>query len=92
MKKCNKGDGIFRTRSHLVKFPTCKKELKKSLELGVMVHAFNPSTLKGEVETYLSLRPTWSTKQVQGNNTKQKTRKDVIEQAGYVLAHTSIRT
>lgn len=48
-KKWNKGSGDLRARSHPAKFPTCEKELKKSLEPGVMVHTFNPSTGKVEV-------------------------------------------
>jgi hypothetical protein len=34
---------------------------KKSIELGVVVHAFNPSTQEAEVGGFLSSRPAWST-------------------------------
>jgi hypothetical protein len=30
--------------------------------LGVVVHAFNPSTREAEAGRFLRLRPTWSTK------------------------------
>jgi hypothetical protein len=33
-----------------------------SIEPGVMVHAFNPSTREAEAGRFLSLRPAWSTK------------------------------
>jgi major histocompatibility complex class I len=37
---------------------TCKNT---SLEPGVVVHAFNPSTQEAEAGGFLSLRPAWST-------------------------------
>ena len=36
IKKWNKGSGDLRARSRLAKFPICGKELKKSLDLGVV--------------------------------------------------------
>jgi hypothetical protein len=36
------------------------------LQSGVVVHAFNPSTLEAEAGGFLSLRPAWSTKWVPG--------------------------
>ena len=55
-KKWNKGSGDLRGRSNPAKFPTCKKELKKSLEPSVMGHTFNPSTGKAEAGKFLSFR------------------------------------
>ena len=40
------GRGNFRARPHSAKLPTIKKELKKSVVLGVVRHAFNTSTLE----------------------------------------------
>jgi hypothetical protein len=34
----------------------------KNMELGVVVHAFNPSTWEAEAGGFLSSRPAWSTK------------------------------
>jgi hypothetical protein len=41
-----------------------KKEFKKKLVnlLGLVAHAFNPSTWEAETGRFLSLRPAWSTK------------------------------
>jgi major histocompatibility complex class I len=36
-------------------------KLKKKKELGVVVHAFNPSTWEAEAGEFLSSRPAWST-------------------------------
>ena len=44
-------------------FPTCGKELKKSLELSVVGHTFNHSIGKAEASRSLSLRPPWSIEQ-----------------------------
>lgn len=52
-----KQSGDLREISHPAKFSTCKKELKKSLEPGVVRHAFNPSTEKAEAGRSLSLSP-----------------------------------
>ena len=46
IKKWNKGSGDLRARSHPAKFPIFEKKLKKSLETGVAVYPFNPSTGK----------------------------------------------
>jgi hypothetical protein len=35
---------------------------KKSLESGVVAHAFNPGTREAEADGFLSSRPAWSTK------------------------------
>ena len=35
---------------------------KKKVELGVVAHAFNPSTWEAETGGFLSSRPAWSTK------------------------------
>lgn len=52
IKKWNKGSGNLRVRSNPAKFPNCNKELRKSLEPGTVVHAFNPGT--GKVEAVRS--------------------------------------
>lgn len=44
--KWNKGSGDHRKKSHLVKLPTCEKELLKSLAQCAMVRIFKPSTLR----------------------------------------------
>jgi major histocompatibility complex class I len=36
--------------------------IKKLLQLGVVAHAFDPSTWEAEAGGFLSLRPAWSTK------------------------------
>lgn len=46
------GSGDFRARPHTVKYPTCKKELKKSLKTGVMGLTFKPSPEKAEAGRY----------------------------------------
>ena len=51
-----KGVVTSRARSHPAKFPICEKELKKSFQLGVVGHTFNPSTGKAEAGGSLSLR------------------------------------
>ena len=83
IKKWNKGSGNLKARSHPAKFPTCEKELKKSLDPGVVGHSFNSSTGKAEAGGFLSLRPAWSKEQVQGQPSlgsegKQKAGEDVI--------------
>jgi hypothetical protein len=42
--------------------PSFKKEKKKVMKLGVVAHAFNPSTWEAEAGGFLSSRPAWSTK------------------------------
>jgi hypothetical protein len=37
---------------------------EEDIKLGVVVHAFNPSTWEAEAGGFLSLRPAWSTKVV----------------------------
>ena len=66
IKKLNKRCGDFKVRFYPAKFPTCEREFNKSLEMGIVVHAFNPSTWKAEYGGSLSLRSTWSTEQVTG--------------------------
>ena len=71
-------------------------ELKKSLEPGVMMHTFNPSIQKAEAGRSLSLRPAWSTEQVQGQSSlgsegKQKAGEDVIKEEGHILIPASGR-
>jgi major histocompatibility complex class I len=41
---------------------TVEGDFKRTLMLGVVVHAFNPSTQKAEAGRFLSSRPAWSTK------------------------------
>jgi hypothetical protein len=36
--------------------------LRQSLTMGVVAHAFNPSTREAEAGKFLSLKPAWSTK------------------------------
>ena len=48
-----KGVGNLGARAHPDYFPMCEKELKTSLEPGVVVHVFNPSTGKAEVSRSL---------------------------------------
>ena len=61
-----RGSDDLKAISHPAKFPTCEKELKKTLKLGVVVYTFNVSTQKAEASGSLSLRPSLSTKQVPG--------------------------
>lgn len=49
IKKWNKESGDLRARSYPTKLPIYKKELKKSLKPGLVMHAFNPSTGEAEV-------------------------------------------
>ena len=51
-------------RSHLAKFATGEKELRRNLEPGEVVHNFNPSTGKVEADGSLSLSTAWSTEQI----------------------------
>ena len=39
-------------------------KIKKSLEPGIVVHAFIPSTWEAEADRSVSLRPAWCTEQV----------------------------
>jgi hypothetical protein len=39
-----------------------ERKKRKRKELGMVVHAFNPSTLEAEAGRFLSSRPAWSTK------------------------------
>ena len=88
IKKRNSASGKLTARFHTAKFPTCEKELKKSLKSSVVAHTFNPSTPEAEAGRSLSLRPAWSTEQVlgqpsldnEGNHRKQKDGEDEIEQ------------
>jgi hypothetical protein len=65
--------GDLRARPNPAKLPTCGKELdkiekglKKRFKPGVVVHNFNPRTLKAETRESLSSRPAWSAQQVPG--------------------------
>ena len=42
--KWDKGSGDLRVRFYPAKFPSSEKKFKKSLELDVVAHTFNPST------------------------------------------------
>jgi hypothetical protein len=42
------------------------QQLKVVKKLGMVVHAFDPSTQEAEAGGFLSLRPAWSTKWVPG--------------------------
>ena len=83
----------LRARSHPAKFPTCEKELKKSLEPGVVGHTFNPSAQKAEAGRSLSLRPVWSAEQASGQpslgSEGQKAGEEVVEQGVHVPAPVS---
>jgi major histocompatibility complex class I len=35
--------------------------LRRTMQLGMVAHAFNPSTWEAEAGRFLSLRPAWST-------------------------------
>lgn len=48
----NKGSGDLRARSHLAKFPTCRKTLKKSLELGVVGTLLIPALGRQRLEDF----------------------------------------
>jgi hypothetical protein len=51
-------------------------DFNSEIQLGVVVHAFNPSTREAEAGRFLSSRPAWSTKWVPGRKTlSQKTQK-----------------
>jgi hypothetical protein len=64
--KWNKGSSALRTRLHTANLSTHKKELKKNLGPGVLMHTFNLSTWEAEAGESLSSRPTWSTDRVLG--------------------------
>ena len=52
---------IFKTPNALNK-ESILKAVRGKGQLGVVVHAFNPSTREAEAGGFLSLRPAWSTK------------------------------
>lgn len=52
----NKGYGDLWAKPHPATLPTCEKELKKSLGLDVVMHTFDPSNLKVELEACLVYR------------------------------------
>jgi hypothetical protein len=45
-----------------IQFTNYMKLKKEEDQLGVVVHAFNPSTQEAEAGGFLSSRPAWSTK------------------------------
>jgi hypothetical protein len=45
----------------LLTFPREDQTIKNRKELGVVAHAFNPSTWEAEAGGFLSSRPSWST-------------------------------
>jgi hypothetical protein len=52
-----------RVYSHMSHTQNTETEIQKEiLRLGVVAHAFNPSTWEAEAGGFLSLRPAWSTK------------------------------
>jgi hypothetical protein len=55
--KQNKGSGDLRVRSHPAKLLICKKELKKNLGPGLVVHDFNLRSQETEAGRSLSSRP-----------------------------------
>ena len=79
-----KGSGNLRAKSYRAKFPTCEKELKKILKLGMVGHTFNGTQM--EVNGG-NLRLLWSTEQVaeqtslgsEENQQKQEFSEDVIK-------------
>jgi hypothetical protein len=61
--QCTKKARVLLTISKVLGLKVCMQSLKTSnLELGVVAHAFNPSTWEAEAGGFLSLRPAWSTK------------------------------
>lgn len=60
----NKGYGDLWAKPHSAKLPTCEKELKKSSGLDVVMHTFDPSNVKVELEAclvYRQWRKPWRT-------------------------------
>ena len=66
-------------------FPVCEKELKKSLEPGVVGHTFNPQHWEGR--DCQSMRLAWGRDPVSGQpslcSERQKAGEDVTEQGGH---------
>lgn len=74
IKKFNKTNGDLRAGSYPAKFPTFAKELKKSLEQGIVVNDFRPSTDEVEAveaDKSLSLKSALSTEQVSNSQYHQ---------------------
>jgi hypothetical protein len=46
----------------VIRYPEKTNLRKRGVELGVVVHAFDPSTWEAEAGGFLSSRPAWSTK------------------------------
>ena len=44
--KQNKGSGDLKASLHPVKLPNCSNKLRRSLELRVVVHTFNPTIIR----------------------------------------------
>ena len=55
-----KWNGDLRAKFNPVRLPVCEKELRKSLEPGVVTHTFNPSTAEAEAGGSPSLKQVWS--------------------------------
>jgi hypothetical protein len=50
---------------HFQTKPLCRLHLKSLFVLGVVAHAFNPSTFEAEAGGFQSSRPAWSTSEFQ---------------------------
>ena len=86
---------------HPSKLPTCEKEFKKSLGVGIDAHTSHPSTQRTKAGGSLSSRPAWSTQRVPDqpglqskvqDSQAEAVKENVFDQGGQVPAPASTQT